>query len=163
MAPDITTYRVSEIMSPSVISVSPNDTIQEALGLMTQYRVTVLPVTDSKNRCIGVLSTSDLIDPTQDAQGELNDVEWIRERSRPWLIKKLIQDQLGQRQVSELMTHTVVTIDRESSIIEATGEMLRHRIHHLPVVDNHHKVLGIVSTLDALSIFHRLHADEGIR
>ena len=63
MASDISTYRVKDAMSSVVISVEPDDTIHEALVLMAQYRVTALPVTDGRDRCVGILSTSDLIDP----------------------------------------------------------------------------------------------------
>ena len=53
------------------------------------------------------------------------------------------------------MTTTVVTVDRETPLLDAAGEMLRHRIHHIPVVDEQQHVLGIVSTMDVLAVFHR--------
>lgn len=161
MATDISSYRVKDAMTAVVISVEPNDTIHDALSLMAEYRVTVLPVTDSRNRCVGILSTSDLIDPTREVEEELADVAQVSERSRQWLIDKLTQEHMGRRKVSELMTGAVVAVNRETPILTAAGEMLRHRIHHLPVVDGNQKVLGIVSTMDVLSIFHRCHADAG--
>ena len=66
MASMIHMSRVKDVMTATVISVNPHDTIQEALVLMAQYRVTVLPVTDARNRCVGILSTSDLIDPVRE-------------------------------------------------------------------------------------------------
>ena len=58
----------------------------------------------------------------------------------------------------EFMTGAVVVIDRETSLLQATEEMVRHRVHHLPVVDEHQRLLGIVSTLDLLEAFARSHA-----
>ena len=161
MATDINAYRVKDAMTTVVISVEPNDTIHDALSLMAEYRVTVLPVTDSRNRCVGILSTSDLIDPTREVEEELSDVEQVSEHSRQWLIDKLTQEHMGRRKVSELMTGAVVAVNRETPILTAAGEMLRHRIHHLPVVDDNQKVLGIVSTMDVLSVFHRCYAAAG--
>jgi CBS domain-containing protein len=158
MATDLNSYRVKDAMTTVIISVEPNDTIHEALRLMAEYRVTVLPVTDNRNRCVGILSTSDLVNPTREVEQELTDVERVSEQSRRWLIDKLTQEQLGQRKVSELMTGAVVSVNRETPIMTAASEMLRHRIHHLPVTDDKQKVLGIVSTLDVLSLFHRCHA-----
>src|SRR5215471_1485374 len=66
---------------------------------------------------------------------------------------------MEQRQVRERMTTAVVAMDRVMPIIDATGEMFRHRVHHLPVVDTHQKIPGIVSTMDLRSIFHRCYAD----
>lgn len=150
-------YRVKDVMSDIVITVEPDDTIQDALVLMAQYSVTVLPVTDNRHRCVGVLSTSDLIDPARELEEEFHNVEQAPEQ---WRIEKLLSESMGQRKVSELMTDTVVAVDREMPIMDATGEMLRHRVHHLPVADEHQKVLGIVSTMDMLSIFHRCFAED---
>ncbi len=159
MTTDITSYRVKDAMTTVIISVEPDDTIHDALSLMAEYRVTVLPVTDGRNRCVGILSTSDLIDPTREVEEELTDVERVSEHSRQWLFDRLTQEHMGQRTVSELMTGAVVAVDRETPILTAAGEMLRHRVHHLPVVDDKQKILGIVSTMDVLSVLHRFHAD----
>ena len=159
MITDIHAYRVKDAMSTLVISVDSEDTIHDALTLMAQYRVTVLPVTENRNRCVGVLSTSDLIDPTQESEGERDNVERSGDQSHQELIEQLTESQLSQRRVCELMTASVVAIGRETSILDATGELLRHRIHHLPVVDDDQRVLGILSTMDALSVFQRVHTE----
>jgi CBS-domain-containing membrane protein len=152
-------FRVKDVMSDVVITVGGEDTIHTALVLMAQYSVTVLPVTDNKDRCIGILSTSDLIDPTRALEDALQDIERASPPSRP---TQLLLESMGQRQVRELMTATVVAVDREMPIMDATGEMLRQRVHHLPVVDAQHKIRGIVSTMDLLSLFHRCYADNPI-
>ena len=149
--------RVKDVMSEIVIIVGGEDTIHNALVLMAQYSVTVLPVVDKQNRCIGLLSTSDLIDPARELEEELQDVERTFQQGH---VARLLLESLGQRKVSELMTAAVVTVDGDMPIMEATGEMLQHRVHHLPVVDAQHKIQGIVSTIDLLSAFHRCHADE---
>ena len=160
MASDISTYRVKDAMSSVVISVEPDDTIHEALVLMAQYRVTALPVTDGRDRCVGILSTSDLIDPTRELEEELRDVERVSEQFRQWIMEKLTQANMGQQPVRELMTGSVAAVDRETPILDATSEMLRHRVHHLPVVDENQKLLGIVSTMDLLSVFQRYHTTD---
>ena len=45
----------------------------------------------------------------------------------------------------------VTTIDAESTIGRATREMLRNQVHHLPIVDVHDHLIGIVSTMDILA------------
>lgn len=158
MARDIKAYRVKDVMSSSVISVEPNDTIEEALVLMAQYRVTSLPVTDTKNRCVGVLSTTDLINPAQALEEELHALDRGSESARQAILDRLLHERLGQHKVGDLMTGAVTAVQRETSLLDATREMLRHRVHHLPVVDEQQRLLGIVSTMDMLGAFHQCHA-----
>jgi CBS domain-containing protein len=47
-----------------------------------------------------------------------------------------------------IMTHQVITVGPESSIVEAANAMLKHHISGLPVVDAAGKLIGIVSQGD---------------
>lgn len=51
---------VREIMTTKVITVRPNQTVDECMTLMTHHRVRHLPVMDG-DRLIGVLSIGDLV------------------------------------------------------------------------------------------------------
>jgi manganese-dependent inorganic pyrophosphatase len=48
--------KVRDVMQPEVLSVSPDATAAEALGLMDQRDIRVLPVLDAKGKCRGLLS-----------------------------------------------------------------------------------------------------------
>ena len=52
------------------------------------------------------------------------------------------------RLVHELMTYEVATIGENQTLIEASQEMVRQRIHHLPVVNDREQISGIVSAFD---------------
>lgn len=51
---------VRDIMSDKVVTVSPTQTVDECMGLMTDRRIRHLPVVDN-GRVIGVLSIGDLV------------------------------------------------------------------------------------------------------
>ena len=51
---------VSEIMTSTVITIGPEQTIEQAMQLMTAHRIRHLPVID-EGRVIGVLSIGDLV------------------------------------------------------------------------------------------------------
>jgi CBS domain-containing protein len=51
------------------------------------------------------------------------------------------------------MTSPVASIGPEATLVDAARAMLRHRVHHLPVVDDEQRLVGIVSTMDLLSGF----------
>ncbi|MHB8758004.1 MAG: CBS domain-containing protein, partial [Bacillota bacterium] len=52
---------VKEIMTRSVISVRREDTLQDVARLLTDFRISGLPVTDGQNRVVGVITEGDLI------------------------------------------------------------------------------------------------------
>lgn len=52
---------VKEIMTRSVISVRRDDTIREVARLLTDFRVSGLPVVDGQNRVVGMITEGDLI------------------------------------------------------------------------------------------------------
>jgi len=60
---------VSEILSPDVITVTPNDSVEECMRLMTEHRIRHLPVLQN-GELVGIISIGDLVNwiiSTQDA------------------------------------------------------------------------------------------------
>jgi CBS domain-containing protein len=134
MNSEIYTRRVKDIMSRDVVTIAAGDTIHEALKLMGENRVSALPVVDRHDHCVGILSTSDLVDMTRDVDDDLYDLDMVDPTSRRFLLDKLAHS-MGNESVQSFMSEAVATVDLETTIGKATREMLRNRIHHLPVVD----------------------------
>ncbi|GAX29299.1 hypothetical protein FisN_16Hh268 [Fistulifera solaris] len=57
----ICAQRVVDVMSPLVVSVSPNHTMQQASLLMTEHQFTRVPVLDEHENLVGILSASDVM------------------------------------------------------------------------------------------------------
>ncbi len=144
--------RLKDIMCRDVVALNAGDTIHEALALMGENRVSALPVVDSRNQCVGILSTSDLVDMTRDVDDDLYHLDLVDPTSRRFLLDKLAHS-MGTETVQSFMTETVATVVAETTIGKATQEMLRNRVHHLPVVDQNDHLIGIVSTMDILAEF----------
>lgn len=146
----IYTRRVKDIMSRDVVTIRAADTIHEALTLMGENRVSALPVVDNHDHCVGILSTSDLVDMTRDVDDDIQHLELVDAASQRFLLDRLAHS-MGNESVQSFMSEMVATVGLETSIGRATREMLRNRVHHLPVVDEHEKLIGIVSTMDILA------------
>ena len=60
------TIWAKDIMSAPLVTVEPNDTVDEAAKIMAQKRIKKLPVVDG-DKVVGVVSTSDIVraNPTQ--------------------------------------------------------------------------------------------------
>lgn len=144
--------RVKDYVSTEVVSVHADDTLGEALDLMVENKVSALPVVDACGHCVGILSATDLVSLARDLNQELTSMR-TDEATHQWLIDQLDEHDLGRRTVKELMTESVAFISPESRIRDAATEILRHRVHRLPVVDAKKHLLGVVSTTDLLRAF----------
>ena len=152
MANSVYDKRVKEILTRDTVTLDAEDSVHEALTLMGENRVSALPVVDRKNRCIGILSTADLVDMTRDTDEELRQLDMMDAGTTKILVDKLAHS-LGNEKVHAYMTDSVTTVGLETPIARAAREMLRNHVHHLPVVDHHDCLIGIVSTMDILAEF----------
>lgn len=143
--------RVKDVMIKHVVAVNPDDLLHEALDLICENRVSALPVVDSRGHCLGMISTSDLIDLTHELDDELQNLGRKGAAKPQWLIERLTRT-LGSERVSEQMTPNVATIQQEASVSEAAAMMVRNRVHRLPVTDHHNRLLGIISTMDIMNV-----------
>ena len=152
MSDDVYKKRVKEIVTRDTVTLDAGDSIHEALQLMSENRVTTLPVVDRQNRCVGILSASDLVDLTRDTDDDLRELDVVDLSTKRFLIDKLAHS-LGDEKVQTFMSESPVSVSLETLISKAAREMLTNRIHHLPVVDHDDRLMGIISTMDILGEF----------
>ena len=143
--------RVKDVMSRDVVSIHCDATVHDALNLIVENRVSALPVVDSRDHCVGIISTTDLVDLTRDFDDDVHQLE-DAEVSSQWLVEKLIHS-VGDEAIQSVMTEAVATINAETTLTRAGREMLRNQVHHLPVVDDRNHLIGILSTMDILAEF----------
>ena len=63
--------------------------------------------------------------------------------------------------IAEVMSTDLVTVAPGSSLLEARSLMHKHRIHHLPVVEHDHQLVGLLTLTDVLaSTDSRLRSDD---
>lgn len=127
---DISTRLVRDEMTKIVVTAVLTDSAQRVISLMKEYRITALPVLDDEGQCVGVFTASDLV-----------------------------KDEVSRYTVGELMSTRLATAAPEMPIVEAAGAMLRNRVHHLPVVDEEQRLVGIVASMDLLAAFYKSQAD----
>ncbi len=117
---------VGDVMTRNPLTVDPEFTVPKAARIMLENKITALPVVD-KGRLVGILTNTDVMRFLLEGYGELK--------------KKIL--------VSECMTYEVVTIDPDSSLLQAHELMGTRRIRSLPVVEDG-KLKGIVTRTDLM-------------
>jgi Predicted signal-transduction protein containing cAMP-binding and CBS domains len=139
--------RAHQIMTRSVISVTPDTTIVEAANIMLQRHVSGLPVVDETGKLVGIVSEGDFIRRseigTQRKHGR-----WLKFILGPGRSASDFVHEHG-RKVSEVMTTSPVTINEDTALAEIADMMEQNNIKRLPVVRGD-KVVGIVTRANLL-------------
>ena len=138
---------VSEFMTRRVLSIHRGAELTDAIRMMGQERVSVLPVVDSTGKICGMLSTSDLISSTYNLQSDISVLPYVSEAVQKTLIDAMSEDCRLQC-VSSLMSDHVECVEASATLGQAARLMTQNAIHHLPVVDEAGRPVGILSTTD---------------
>jgi CBS domain-containing protein len=141
---------VSDVMTCTVVSVGEEATFKDIVELMSQWKVSALPVLAGEGRVVGVVSEADLL-----LKEEYRDVDPMEQLHR-------VQD-LGKADAvtaGDLMSTPAVTVHADATLPEAARMMAARHVKRLPVVDAQGLLAGIVSRGDLLKVF--LRPDEEI-
>lgn len=111
-------------------TATPDQTMQEALELMAERRISSLPVLEA-GRLVGIVSERDYIRKA------------VPRRLAPWDVR-----------VEDLMTRDVVCVGPSDSVQHCMQLMTAHAIRHLPVVDEG-GVRDMVSITDVMRVLVR--------
>lgn len=137
----------SDVMTVRVVTIAPDATVQQAAKLMLEREVSALPVVDSSNRLIGIISEGDLV----------RRAETGTERQASWWLSFISgADQLAHNfvkahgtKVSDVMTKEVIVAKPDTPLSEVAGLLEDHRIKRVPVVEED-LVIGVVSRANLL-------------
>jgi CBS domain-containing protein len=132
---------VSDIMTEKPATVRLENSLREALELMEKVGCHHLPVLNSENHLIGIISD-------RDCRTALNSPYILRER---WQDEELI-DHL---QVRLIMTPAPIVVAPDANAENAAQLMLENRISCLPVMRDE-TLVGIVTRSDMLMAFMNL-------
>jgi CBS domain-containing membrane protein len=132
------------IMSRDVIAIAPEAPLKEALALLREHHIKVLPVTDEKAHVVGIVTQTDLLDKA--AWTETGPRLGFKHRVRLTLQRA----RAPNGSVEDIMTVPVRSIGPDTSIGEAAMRMADLGLHHLPVVGADEKLIGIVSQSDLI-------------
>jgi CBS domain-containing protein len=141
---------VEDVMVRELVTISPGDTVREALELMLENRVSALPVVNGRGRCVGVVSTTDILNLTQELEEQIVALGSAKGVAHQLLIDRLSQSDLATETVQAVMTQEVVHVRPGATIAQAAREMVRHHVHRVIVTDDEQRLVGIVSAMDVL-------------
>lgn len=130
---------VQDHMSSPAITVTAETPFQDALKLMQTRKIRRLPVVDSANRLVGIVSERDLLHASPSPATSLS----------VWELNYL----LWRLTVREIMTEKVVAVAPTTPLVEAARLMVEKKIGGLPVVDEQGRIVGVITETDIFKTF----------
>lgn len=117
--------RILATKAAGVVTVLPEASLREAVGLLVKHRIGVVIVVDTGGDVVGILSERDVI-------------------------QRLVEDDncLANR-VADVMTREVVVGMPQDDVMSVAHLMTERRFRHLPIIDEGNLV-GIISIGDVL-------------
>jgi CBS domain-containing membrane protein len=128
---------VKDLMTPVVAVLSIGDTLAAAGEQLERGHIRHLPVVDGENRLVGLLTHRNILGA------------WLS-HGRPDL------EEPGrvarEAPVEMVMERDVLTVDQETTAAQAAALLEEYKFGCLPVVDAHHRVVGIITEADFVEL-----------
>jgi len=119
-----------------LVTTTADASLASLRDIFAQAHFQHVPVTDSSNRIVGIVSVKDYfreLSPVMDSATDAAIGLFIR-----------------SRKVHQVMVSPVIAISETTSIKQAAALLLQYNISCLPVVDEYKHLLGLVSWKDIL-------------
>ena len=128
---------VASHMTKDVITLNPDSTLGEARDIMLQKHIHHIPILDGK-RLVGMVTSWDMFKLGKSAE------------------------EYGKMKVSEVMTKRVATLDPGQHLGAVADVLTRHLFHAVPIVNDDHELLGIVTSTDIIRYEHTKEYPENL-
>ena len=117
--------RAEQLMSHPIVKCHANDTLDVAAQLMWEHDCGAVVVVRSDGRLAGVVTDRDICMAAHLAGRPLNEV--------------LVNTAMAQHPVSATGRQTISEIEQL---------MAEHQVHRVPIIDDDHRPIGVISTTD---------------
>ncbi|RPJ22831.1 MAG: CBS domain-containing protein, partial [Chloroflexi bacterium] len=137
---------VSDVMTREVVTLMDTMTVAEAWDIMLKNLLKALPVLNDRGEVVGMLTDEDLLDRAGLEQ-RLSVAERLDEQT---LNAEFTTLQSSSLKIRDVMTSPAVTATGNEALSVAATRMAEQRIKRLPVLDEHGKLIGVLSRVDVL-------------
>jgi CBS domain-containing membrane protein len=140
----------ADIMSRDLVTAEFGTTLEQAWALMREHRIKALPVIDRARRITGIVTLADFMKHAQ-----LDAYDGFEARLRRFIQRIPFTHSEKPEVVGQIMTRAVVTADHNMHIVEVVPLLSDYGLHHIPVLDDAQRLVGIVTQSDLIAALYR--------
>ncbi|KKR34057.1 MAG: CBS domain containing membrane protein [Candidatus Gottesmanbacteria bacterium GW2011_GWC2_39_8] len=154
--------KVRDLMKTKFISASSDTKFQDLWQIIFKKHFHAIPITDDKNKLVGVVSEEDLLvrlyPSYQDFLEEFKNINEFEE------MEDNLPD-LFKLEARDVMNKHIYTASSDTPALHALSQMMLHKVRTLPVVDDDEKIIGMISKGDIFdALFEKyIHVVKAIR
>lgn len=142
--------RCERIMSRDLITVQFGTSLQQAWDLLEQHHIKALPVVDRYNHLVGIVTRTDF----------LRHANIISPNTLARRLQRLLKPSLGTKSnkaevVGQIMTREVRVASAHKPITALMPLFTEGKRHHIPIVGEDRKLVGIITQSDFLRAWSR--------
>ena len=150
--PNIGTTRVEDIMVTNLISVEEIDSIEKVAKVFREHDINAAPVTNKLGKCVGIITSHDIVEyesvrKAMHAELSHGSAYDIAHYSSGMDIR---MPGVYFDEASFHMTKTFRTASVDDPLSRVAKDMCARHIHHVLVLDESEKAIGMLSSLDIL-------------
>jgi len=142
-----------DIMTPDVITAEFGDELETVWARMREHKVKGIPVIDRARRVIGMVTILDFLKLAGPS-------EPLHIFDRLWRMIRRSDNVTSDKAevVGQIMTHPAITARAGAHMVRLIPLFTEHGIHHVPIVDEQDKLVGIVTQSDLTEALYRYRA-----
>lgn len=126
--------RCADFMAHDVVTIDSDTTCMQALVVLQRHRISALPVTNTAGQLLGIVTLLDLLLPPEHTLSTQAD---------------------RATKVHQVMTTEVITARPDDPIVQLVSPFSDGGLHHMPVLDDSERVIGMVTQADLIAaLFH---------
>jgi acetoin utilization protein AcuB len=128
---------VKNWMSKDVVSIAPDDSMHDAMGILKKKNISFLPVMEN-DELVGVITDRDIKRASASSASQLEMHELL--------------STLTKVKIREILTPNPITVPHDYTIEEAAEILFNNKISGLPVVDEMNHVVGVITKNDIFRV-----------
>jgi acetoin utilization protein AcuB len=136
---------VKNWMSKPAITIDADASMHDAIKLLKNHNIKMLPVME-KGRLVGIVTDRDL------KRASASDATSLEIHELLYLISKI--------KIKEIMTKNPIKVPEDYTVEETAEILLKHNISGVPVIDQHHNIVGTITQNDVFRILISLTGAE---
>lgn len=140
-----------DIMSRDVVTVYETNTVEEVARIFIEKKISGVPVVDSQNKIIGIISEGDLIFQQKklNAPVFLSFFDGVIQIGKNAFFEEI--KKISAFLIKDLMTtEDLIVANEDMDVSDVASLLIENKVNRIPIVDEENRIVGIITRYDLI-------------